>query len=95
MSGYCSYCGYGWLKHKCQLCGDSISTCGCDCARDVCEEHFCVDCGEAFFELNDEGLCADCAVILAAEKSSAGFEDGFEKDGTWQMSSLQEAAGLQ
>lgn len=60
MPSYCSYCGYGWLKHNCLLCGASIRTCGCDCARDVCEEHSCVDCGEPFLELNDDGLCADC-----------------------------------
>ncbi len=67
MPNYCSYCGYGWLKHNCLLCGASIRTCGCDCARDVCEEHFCVDCGEPFLELNDDGLCAGCDPLSEIE----------------------------
>lgn len=70
MPGYCSYCGYGWLKHICSLCGDSIWTCGCDCARDVCEEHACVDCGEPFLELNNDGLCTDCDPLSKIEVGS-------------------------
>ena len=57
---YCSYCGYSYLKHKCKLCNAIIETCGCDPARNFCEEHFCTSCQEPFLELNDFGECDNC-----------------------------------
>lgn len=57
---YCSYCGYGYIKRKCKLCGHTISTCGCDSGRDVREEHYCVCCDEPFLELNEWGECKQC-----------------------------------
>lgn len=57
---YCDYCGYSYIDHKCRICSKMISTCGCDCARDVCEEHFCVECSEPYIELNEDGWCEDC-----------------------------------
>ena len=57
---YCDYCGYSYVKSKCCLCGKEIETCGCDCLRDVCEEHYCVECGEPYLELNEDGVCEGC-----------------------------------
>lgn len=57
---YCSYCGMSYLKRKCRICGLDIFTCGCDCGRDVCEEHYCLGCDEAYEHLDDDGLCPSC-----------------------------------
>lgn len=55
---YCGYCGWDYVTITCDICNLIISV--CDFARTVCEEHFCVDCGEPYSELNDEGVCHDC-----------------------------------
>lgn len=44
------------------------------------------------FSQKDEANTMFSAVILANEDYTSDFEDGFEKDGTWRMSSLQEVA---
>ncbi len=71
---YCDYCGLSYLTHKCILCGASISTCGCDCARDVCEEHFCAKCSEPYNELDEYGWCKDCADIFTLDRLRAAVE---------------------
>ena len=66
---YCDYCGLDYIKHKCQICGAEIETCGCDCARGVCEEHMCSECGEASkYELDDEGRCRSCLERAAEDR---------------------------
>jgi hypothetical protein len=67
---YCNYCGYSYIKLSCSICNATIETCGCDCARDVCEEHFCVECSEPFEELDDNGMCEDCQTLKVLDKSS-------------------------
>ena len=59
---YCDYCGWGYTERICRICGDTIQVCGCDFARDVCEEHQCCGCfGETTEELDEDGLCPDCS----------------------------------
>ena len=79
---YCDHCGYDYLKHKCIICGAEISTCGCDCARRTCEEHFCVGCLEPCEDLNESGMCEGCREDLDQGSRDVGTEQGRRDLGT-------------
>lgn len=65
MSFHCGYCGYGYIEIKCKICNAGTSVCGCDFARDACEEHFCIECDEPKAELDEDGVCVDCLKNIA------------------------------
>ena len=67
LASYCDYCGWGYYKRICRICKATIEVYGCDCARDVCEEHYCAGCDVAWAveELDGDGLCPNCVEVRA------------------------------